>query len=837
MHDLYVEQGIKQVSALVGHLRQDSETGRMMQIELHWCQVQSGTSSQLLADTASSIDYIETCWIMGIRDFLRTYDFKLDLTDESVPHVTQRVGDEFIMDAFRERGECNATQLQRLNACRMFLQVVRVSDIATADGKRLRHGTLTGINDGTFQSATRWPRQGRPPKEWWTCWKNKLQRVFSSDGNSSSLRRPLGGWNGALNIDEWTTTTNTINGRTEVYERIVAGKYKIMADNNNNRTGQHRTVHADYGFIDSLPAGSVPAELGPVAKNRMRRVYSAPYASAPTLAPPTSAASFVEHVTQQPEHIRRLVKEVDKSEGATQQMAALLKSGSTLHAGTDGGLMKDSGTFGFAWSDGTSIKATGKGHTTGGGDSMSSTRAELSGIFAALTYARLVLEYTSSTVKHGTICVLHCDSRAALQRVESFAHEGFGTSWRCRANYDLEVAIKACLTALPFAVQWKWVRGHASRRKKRENFTWPEVLNSQADEMATAARDTKTPKRGNLHWPEQTISLHGPNGRITGHLGREIRYCCLSRDITSYWKDRYNWTAAQAKTLDTASTKAVSSKLSAASTRRIVKLRCGWLPVNNRESRSDPDQPPGCPACSPGGLVPETVDRLFRCCATSRRKAISEAFTTRFRVKLREFKTAECIISAIKTGALAWIADTEIPTVESLNLPDTEVGRMTARAYKEQSDLGWNVLFRGFWAKSWRLAQEEQYRQKKCCERQDTGEQWSTRVQMWFIDLFEALWGLRNVDQHGCDAETERLVRVSKCERAIRRLYDKGKDMDDCECHPFRDPIDDLLSKQVNDQELWVLQTEQYLPKALRRMKHRARNKQRAMTEFFPRRT
>lgn len=33
IHDLYVEQGIKQISVLVGHLRQDSETGRMMQIK------------------------------------------------------------------------------------------------------------------------------------------------------------------------------------------------------------------------------------------------------------------------------------------------------------------------------------------------------------------------------------------------------------------------------------------------------------------------------------------------------------------------------------------------------------------------------------------------------------------------------------------------------------------------------------------------------------------------------------------------------------------------------------------------------------------------------------
>ena len=56
MHDYYVEQGIRQLSTLVGHIHQDSETGRMIRIELQWWQVQAGTSSHLLMDTSPSID-------------------------------------------------------------------------------------------------------------------------------------------------------------------------------------------------------------------------------------------------------------------------------------------------------------------------------------------------------------------------------------------------------------------------------------------------------------------------------------------------------------------------------------------------------------------------------------------------------------------------------------------------------------------------------------------------------------------------------------------------------------------------------------------------------------
>jgi hypothetical protein len=73
-HDLFVDQGIHQVTALVGHLREKkSKTGIMMKIELAWCHLQAGTGDHLLENPCTQIDYIETCWIMSIRDFLRMY--------------------------------------------------------------------------------------------------------------------------------------------------------------------------------------------------------------------------------------------------------------------------------------------------------------------------------------------------------------------------------------------------------------------------------------------------------------------------------------------------------------------------------------------------------------------------------------------------------------------------------------------------------------------------------------------------------------------------------------------------------------------------------------------
>jgi hypothetical protein len=107
MHDYYIKQGICQLTALVGHIRQDSETGRLIRIELQWCQVQSGTATHLLGETKDPIDYSETCWIMSIRDFLRTYGLRIEITRTPLPAI-QCENNEFLMDALRVCGSCIA---------------------------------------------------------------------------------------------------------------------------------------------------------------------------------------------------------------------------------------------------------------------------------------------------------------------------------------------------------------------------------------------------------------------------------------------------------------------------------------------------------------------------------------------------------------------------------------------------------------------------------------------------------------------------------------------------------------------------------------------------------
>jgi hypothetical protein len=284
---------------------------------------------------------------------------------------------------------------------------------------------------------------------------------------------------------------------------------------------------------------------------------------------------------------------------------------------------------------------------------------------------------------------------------------------------------------------------------------------------------------------------------------------------------------------DVIGTKAAVSCLQHNEASRIQKLRCGWLPVNSRESRADPDCQPGCASCSQGSnnLVTETVDHIFQCRGIQRRAILQRKFAT-LRFDFRVWKTSEHIITALLAGARAWYEGREIPSVESLGLPMDTVGQLVAQAYLDQAALGWNALFRGFWATNWRIAQDAHFNELRSGERQDSGDRWAGKAQRWFYSLFEALWKSRNDVEHGTDLESSTRIRLTKCERSIRRLYEKGATLPHNERHPFRASIDSLLQCRVEEQELWIIKTEEFLPKAFRRTRQRSPN-QPLLTDYY----
>ena len=151
------------------------------------------------------------------------------------------------------------------------------------------------------------------------------------------------------------------------------------------------------------------------------------------------------------------------------------------------------------------------------------------------------------------------------------------------------------------------------------------------------------------------------NGRVSSRLAHEIRFCCTAPGLELYWQQRYERSKHTARLVDNLGTIGASRGMPMDKATQVQKLRCGWLPVNDRESRSDPDRQSGCSACSPTNLTPETVDHVFQCRAPEGRRAIRDRFTS-FESYFREMRTAEPILRALQNGAIAcWIEGRQCP--------------------------------------------------------------------------------------------------------------------------------------------------------------------------------
>jgi len=827
MHDLFIEQGIKATTALMGHLReQKSHTGQMMRIELQWCQAQAGTSFNLLEEPSIPIEYVETCWIMNLRQFLDTYGLHVHITCPNIPKIACD-NDEFLMDAFRLRGDnYGPDMMTQLNACRMYLKVQRVSDICDARGTRIRKEVLAGIECAQYSNTSRWPRQGRPTKKMWSNWKRALKYTFSVDGNVNTLRCPLGPWHSdAIEADAWQTLISLDNGT--VYNKRPDGSYDVHARRAIGRNGTS-TVFRSTSTTARLPDHVAPADMTPLKRKKHTSVVSRGSVTPDQHRESMETANtFAEYVAAQAHHIRQTLANCDLSSTSAETTIEKLYECDRLSIGTDGGLLDKIGTFGFVFGDPASLDtwATGNGYATGANNNMSSTRTELAGVFAALTYLRLIVQYYCVVLPRESSLTLYCDSKAALAGITQ-DHRRFGTSRRCRKHYDLLSAITFCTLNLNMPITWQWVKGHASKRKEPHEFTWAETLNEAADHLATAARDSPhLSDDDTYHWPEQQVSVRGSLGQLRGELAKEMRYCCTYRDLETYYQSRYEWSDATFAYVDVDATKGAMAKSDESSKQRIQKLRCGWLPTNSRlrliQSECE-DILPHCSACAPE--AEETIDHVLQCPSNERRNATTTQFIA-LRDQLSDWNTSKHVTRAMLHGATSWLRGEDTPPVGTLNLPECETGTLVKRAYLEQTVLGWRTFFRGFWSSQWGKAQGAHISAQKKSDQHEhgatsrlTGDTWAAKAQHWFFSFFETIWKIRNRQEHGDDNATQRRISLEKCERTIREMYAQNNKLPRGESHAFRDDINTLLQATLADQEQWIALTRPILMKALRRV-------------------
>ena len=194
---LFAEQAISQIKHIIGHIRKQDETGKLIQISMETQQLIAGTTEYFWNLPFEQYTYAqEPTLLTSLWRFFHCFRKKGEKITIEFPSMWRpklnRVNDASIMEEIVTKNPTLTTEnLMDINACRLYLQVSMISEIVTADGKTIENWALTMLKSHR-KSTLRWPIQQRPPYTKISLWKRTIVKTLLI---KSSLTTPLGLWN------------------------------------------------------------------------------------------------------------------------------------------------------------------------------------------------------------------------------------------------------------------------------------------------------------------------------------------------------------------------------------------------------------------------------------------------------------------------------------------------------------------------------------------------------------------------------------------------------------------------------------------------------------------
>jgi hypothetical protein len=210
--NLYTEQGIAQIKYILGALRSNCEASNLITGLMETYNISTGTLSHPF-QRKTIIQYVESKWINSIIIFLTSIKGKITINNYT-GFQKLRINDEAIMEAAMKTFNTN-TQLQAINNCRIYLQIVTFAEITNLEGTKIHNEAILGSYDTkgrpTIQryskSLALWPDTTRPPEKAWRIWKKWIRTKMFTKTNI--LKKPLMRWLPVSKVNRiWYNTAN-----------------------------------------------------------------------------------------------------------------------------------------------------------------------------------------------------------------------------------------------------------------------------------------------------------------------------------------------------------------------------------------------------------------------------------------------------------------------------------------------------------------------------------------------------------------------------------------------------------------------------------------------------
>eukprot|EP01082_Thalassiosira_pseudonana_P008637 g7672.t1 g7672 contig26:13077-14873(-) len=480
------------------------------------------------------------------------------------------------MDALSNLADVTTRELIAANNCRMYLRVIKLSDIVTLDGRTIDKGLIDG--------STRAESQLRWPPRMLDAFRRLLKRAFSTNRHLSSrhntpLAIPLGVW---LPVERHTAK--------KLYHREFVDD--LVALPNAEPNGDIGTVpQLDTGIIwqfSEHPTGNyfrregtiatIPPQAHPVGGYFPdERFYASldyamqpPIPNPPTQFPPTAVGESV------------------------------LRNAQRLTVVSDGSMDPISGQVAFAWvitqQDRSGYVKHSKPIRTNP-KYMTSFRSELEGVHDVISYLA-TNHYTGKKID------LWCDNKWCIDALNK---PGDSLDELGKAEGALLKATRNLLTEFVDIILHH-IYGHQDDNTSYENLEFQSHLNVDCDgEAKRQIRASSISGRAEAE-PGTSAMLYLGDDLITSHMAEQIQYAGQAPKMFQYIRERFEWTDQQCCSVNWKGIGAAKNRLTRPVSNRTTQMMHGWLNVGHQKIKLDQDGT--CPCC---GQYEEDQIHLYRC--------------------------------------------------------------------------------------------------------------------------------------------------------------------------------------------------------------------------------
>ena len=355
------------------------------------------------------------------------------------------------------RGPSINSQLIQLNTCRLYLNIIHLSDIFNPDGKTINNNFLIGCKPPYPSSKLKWPHQNYPSVKAWKLWNSTIRNVFNIQENltlepfsrleewlaPTSQRNINHQWNYSPSCQELTISTSHYIMRYFAKK----GDYESMTINMDSQTKIEELQE------DGIPVLLVSDTFKPLHKFKVTSCIITPPSTLP------------KHINALPRWSRTLIQNY-RDEVLGPSLIELIQNRSEIIIASDGS--KSESKSGGAWiiaDSSGSISVSGSNPDFGPINLMNSHRSEIYAVLSDLLflheYCRYFILPLSSPVKY------YCDNLEVVNKMKQLiTDDKYYDEYIQTADHE---AVHLLKKYLPNQLSINHVRSHQDKRKKKCN--------------------------------------------------------------------------------------------------------------------------------------------------------------------------------------------------------------------------------------------------------------------------------------------------------------------------------------------------------------------------------